>query len=88
MEDWGTIEKGGEAWVVNREVALEAGMPGPLTEELVLFYTVSEENCAIQCSRAHLLEVLRALAPAQVKVLGVDTQLEVAVREGIGKTLH
>ena len=81
---WGTLEKGGDAWVMQREEAIKAGIPGPLTEELVLFYTVSKEGCAIQCSRAQLADILRALEPVDVKLFSYDAQLEAAVGDSAG----
>lgn len=89
ISDWGVVEKGGSVVVMRREDALDAGLPGPLSEELVLVYSHEEqERQAIQCSRAYLAEVLRGLAPAEVRIFRSDAQLEAAVRQGTGVTLH
>lgn len=75
--------------MMRREDALEAGLPGPLSEELVLVYSHEEqEGKAIQCSRAHLAELLLGLAPTDVRIFRPDAQIEAAVRQGTGVTVH
>lgn len=70
-------------------MAQEAGVPRPLSEELVLVYShEKQEGKAIQCSRAYLAELLRGLAPADVRIFRPDAQLEAAVRDGTGVTVH
>ncbi|MCW5575182.1 MAG: hypothetical protein KIT13_03710 [Burkholderiales bacterium] len=94
MNSWGILHKGGNALVFKRDDALEVGVPGPLKEELVVVYTLNNApGHAIQCTRAGLSEMLRCLAPAEVRVYQPDAQImaavhEAAMGEGAGNTMH
>lgn len=94
MKSWGILEKGGAAFILKNEDALELGIQGPLTEELVVVYSLRNGiGQQIQCSRAYLSEMLRCLAPAEVRVYRPDEQImaavhEAAMRESAGKNIH
>lgn len=91
---WGILSKGGNALVFKRDDALEVGVQGPLKEELVVVYTLSNApGHAIQCTREGLSEMLRCLAPAEVRVYQPDDQImaavyEAAMREKAGAAVH
>jgi hypothetical protein len=88
--NWGEIEKGGRVMILRREDVPES-LPGHVQrEELLLVYSLEGEKHGhgIQCSRLDLADLLRSLAPAEVKILRPDAQLEAAVRQGTGEALH
>lgn len=89
MTSWGVLEKGGAAILLRREDAHAAGYTEPLHEELFLVYLVGDkQGHGIQCSLKLLPGLLQGLAITDIKIFRPDAQLEAAVREGTGGTLH
>lgn len=90
FSNWGEIEKGGSVMILRREDVPET-LPGLVQrEELLIVYSLEGEKHGqgIQCSRLNLADLLRSLAPAEVKIFRPDAQLEAAVREGTSEALH